>query len=88
MYAMLITREFFKTFTNRPIADGSTSQVLLAIEVESKEKVDEMVKQAMANGASRYRESEDHGWMYYDSFSDPNGHQWEVMFTDPSQIPG
>ncbi len=87
MYAMLITHEFYKTFTNRAIADGSTTQVLLAIEVESREKVDEILKNALENGASRYRESADHGWMYYDSFSDPDGHQWEVMFTDPAKIP-
>lgn len=88
MYSMLITHEFFSTFTNRSIADGSSTQVLLAIEVESREKVDEIVQQALANGGSRYRESADHGWMYYDSFADIDGHQWEVMYTDASKIPG
>ena len=87
MYSMLITHEFFSTFTNRSIADGSSTQVLLAVEVESKEKVDEIVQAALANGGSRYRESADHGWMYYDSFADPDGHQWEVMYTDPTKIP-
>src|SRR5688572_16485706 len=81
MYSMLITHEFFSTFTNRSIANGSSTQVLLAIEVESKEKVDEIVQAALSNGGSRYRESADHGWMYYDSFADPDGHQWEVMYT-------
>lgn len=87
MYAMLITHDFYKTFTNRPIADGSTTQVLLAVEVESRAKVDEILKTALENGATRYREAADHGWMYYDSFADPDGHQWEIMFTDPSKIP-
>ncbi|HEX2925080.1 MAG TPA: hypothetical protein VHP38_02280, partial [Ruminiclostridium sp.] len=35
IYAMLISHEYFSTFTNRPIADGSTTQVLLAIDVGS-----------------------------------------------------
>jgi predicted lactoylglutathione lyase len=87
IFAMLITHEFFSTFTNRSIADGSSTQVLLAVEVESKAMVDEIVQQALANGGSRYRESADHGWMYYDSFADPDGHQWEVLFTDPSKMP-
>ena len=87
MYSMLITHEFFSTFTNRSIADGTTTQVLIAIEVESRERVDEIIKAALSNGGSRYRESADHGWMYYDSFADPDGHQWEVMYTDASQIP-
>ncbi len=87
IYSMLITHEFFSTFTNRTIADGSSTQVLMAIEVDSKATVDEIVQQALANGGSRYRESADHGWMYYDSFADPDGHQWEVLYTDPSKMP-
>lgn len=87
IYAMLITHEMYSTFTNRAIADGSTTQVLTAIEVESREKVDKIVRSALENGASRYRKSVDHGWMYYDSFADLDGHQWEIMYTDPTQIP-
>lgn len=87
MYAMLITPEFYQTFTNRPVADGTTTQVLLAVEVDSKELVNTIVKTALENGASRYRESADHGWMYYDSFSDPDGHQWEIMYADENQLP-
>jgi uncharacterized protein len=87
IYSMLISHDFFSTFTNRSIADGSTTQVLVAIEVESRELVDQIVKNALENGASRYKESADHGWMYYDSFADLDGHQWEIMFTDPSQLP-
>ncbi|MBZ0183702.1 MAG: glyoxalase/bleomycin resistance/extradiol dioxygenase family protein [Melioribacteraceae bacterium] len=87
IYAMLLRQEFFSTFTNRPISDNSTTQVLNAIEVDSREKVDEIVKLALENGGTRYRESADHGWMYYDSFADLDGHQWEVMFTDINQLP-
>lgn len=86
MYSMLITHEMFSTFTNRPIADNTTTQVLTAIEVDSKELVDKIVGLAIENGATRYRESADHGWMYYDSFADLDGHQWEIMFTEPTQI--
>lgn len=86
MYAMLISHEMFSTFTDRPIADGSTTQVLTAIEVESREQVDNIVNLALENGATRYREGADHGWMYYDSFTDLDGHQWEIMYTDLSKI--
>jgi predicted lactoylglutathione lyase len=82
MYSMLIKPELFTTFTNRPIADASTTQVLIAIEVESRERVDEIVRLALQHGGSRYREKADHGWMYYDTFADPDGHQWEVMFME------
>lgn len=86
IYVMLITHEFFSSFTNRPIADGSTTQALFAIEVESRDKVDELVSLALQNGGSSFREKADHGWMYYDTFADPDGHQWEVMFSDANLL--
>jgi len=85
MYSMLISHNLFSTFTNRPIADGTTTQLLTALQVESKEAVDLIVKVALENGATRYKESVDHGWMYYDSFADLDGHQWEIMYTNPVQ---
>ena len=77
----------FQTFTDRTVSDSSTTQVIIAIAVESRDLVNEIVKLAMENGASRFKEPADHGWVYYDSFADPDGHQWEVMFADESQIP-
>lgn len=87
IFAMFLKEEFFKTFTNRPIAQGETTQVLLAIGVSSREEVDNMVKTALENGGSKYSEPQDHGWMYQNAFADLNGHQWEVMFADMSQLP-
>lgn len=86
MYSMLITHEMFSTITNRPISNGTTTQVLTAFEVDSRAQVDKIVKLAIENGGVRYRQSADHGWMYYDCFADLDGHQWEIMFTDPTQI--
>lgn len=87
MHVMLITHGLFSTFTNRAIADPTVTQVLNALEVDSRQEVDTLVQIALQNGATRYKESADHGWMYYDSFADPDGHQWEILYTDPSQIP-
>lgn len=86
IYAMLITHELYRTFTHRPIADGSTTQVLVAIEVESKEEVDRIVSTAVQLGATKYLEPSDEGWMYYDRFVDLDGHQWEVLYSDASLI--
>ncbi|MCS4300727.1 VOC family protein [Chryseobacterium sp. BIGb0232] len=87
IYTMFLKEDFFQTFTNRPFAKGDTTQVLLAIGVESREEVDQMVKAALENGGSKYSEPMDHGWMYQNAFADLNGHQWEVMYADASQIP-
>ncbi len=87
IYAMLHRPGFFQQFTTRAIADGTTTQVLLAVQVESRARVEEIVQTALQNGATRYLPAEDHGWMYYDRFSDLDGHQWEISFMDESLIP-
>lgn len=87
IYTMFLKEEFFQTFTDRPIANGETTQTLLAIGANSREEVDNMVKTATENGGSTYSEPRDHGWMYQNAFSDLNGHQWEVMFADMSKLP-
>lgn len=87
IYTMFLEEEFFKTFTDQPIANGQTTQTLLAIGVHSREQVDEVVKTAIENGGSKYSEPRDHGWMYQSAFADLDGHQWEVMYGDLSQLP-
>jgi len=87
IYTMFLREEFFQTFTNRPFAKGDTTQVLLAIGVDSREAVDQTVKTALENGGSKYSEPLDYGWMYQGAFADIDGHQWEVMYGDASQMP-
>ncbi len=77
MFAMLVAKEQFATFTQRPINADGTSQVLLGVQVESRQLVDAIVLAALQAGASRFKEAVDHGWMYYDSFVDTDSHQWE-----------
>ncbi|WP_300686189.1 VOC family protein [Chryseobacterium sp.] len=86
IYGMFLKEDFFQTFTNRPFAKGDTTQVLLAISVSSRDEVDHMVKTAIENGGSKYGEPVDYGWMYQSSFADVDGHQWEVMYGDDSQM--
>jgi len=84
---MFLTEEFFQTFSERPVPKGDTTQVLVAIGLDSREEVDQVVNAAVANGATQHEEPQDHGWMYQNSFWDINGHGWNVIFADPSQIP-
>lgn len=88
IYAMLLLEEFFKTFTKKSIADAhKTTEVLIAIDAESRSAVDEMVQKAVAAGGSIYADTQDHGWMYGHSFADLDGHQWEILYMDESAIP-
>lgn len=88
IYAMLLAESFFKTFTKKDICDAKRyTEVLLAVEVETREKVDGMVKKAVNAGGSVYKEPMDYGWMYGHSFADLDGHQWEVFCMDESAVP-
>ncbi|KQT35781.1 extradiol dioxygenase [Chryseobacterium sp. Leaf405] len=84
---MFLTEEFFQTFSERPVPKGDTTQVLVAIGLDSRDEVDQLVNAALANGAYQHEEAQDHGWMYQNSFWDINGHGWNVIFADPSQFP-
>lgn len=84
---MFLQEEYFQTFSERPVPKGDTTQVLVAIGLDSREEVDQVVNAAVANGAYQHEEAQDHGWMYQNSFWDINGHGWNVIFADPSQLP-
>ncbi len=89
IYAMLLTEPMFKNFTKKEIADArQTTEVLIAIDTDSREQVDELVKKAVEAGGRTYAEPADHGWMYQHSFADPDGHQWEILYMDESKLPG
>jgi predicted lactoylglutathione lyase len=88
IFAMLLTEERFKEFTKKEICNAhKNTEVLIAIDAESKENVNEMVKNAIDAGGSIYMEPQDHGWMYGHSFADLDGHQWEILYMDESAIP-
>lgn len=87
IYTMLITEPFFKTFTNKEIADATKStEAIICLSADSREKVDELVNKAVAAGGTTPRESTDYGFMYGWGFQDLDGHLWEVMYMDPAAV--
>ncbi|SNS01970.1 VOC family protein [Flavobacterium sp. ov086] len=86
--AMLLVEEFYKTFTNKEICNAeTTNEVILSVQVESREKVNQIIENAVKNGATEYDEAKDYGWMYYRSFFDLDGHHWEFSVINEDQIP-
>jgi predicted lactoylglutathione lyase len=80
LYAMLLIREFFATFTGKPIADAHKStEVLLCVSCNSREQVDALVAKALAAGGTAPREAKDYGFMYSHGFEDLDGHIWELI---------
>ncbi|HTF92922.1 MAG TPA: VOC family protein [Verrucomicrobiae bacterium] len=87
IFVMLLTEAKFKTFTPKEICDTSKySEVLVCLALESRAKVEEMVRQAVAAGGATYNEPQDHGFMYGHGFQDLDGHIWELIYMDPGAI--
>ena len=81
---MILSHDFFKGFTPKPIADAhAATEVLICISRDSREAVDAIVeKAAAAGGRIDVREKQDLGFMYGRSFEDPDGHIFEPMYMD------
>jgi predicted lactoylglutathione lyase len=88
-FAMLLTHAKFKSFTDKEIADtGKTVEVLIALQLDSKDAVVAMMKAAVSSGGAEARAPEDHGFMYGHAFTDPDGHTWEPFWMNPKSMTG
>ncbi|MBF7091806.1 glyoxalase/bleomycin resistance/extradiol dioxygenase family protein [Flavobacterium sp. ALJ2] len=88
IFAMLLLEEFFKTFTQKQICNtATTTEVLMALSVDSREKVDKIIEAVVKAGGTEYMDAKDYGWMYQKAFLDLDGHHWEIFFMDESQAP-
>jgi predicted lactoylglutathione lyase len=80
----LLTRDYFATFTPKPVADARQScEVLLAITLDSREAVDAISEAAAAaGGKADVRAPMDMGWMYNRAFEDTDGNVFEAVSAD------
>ena len=85
---MLLTHEFWSSFTNRRRVDpASEAQVLICIIRADLEAVDAITAAAVAaGGAGDPCPAQDHGFMYGRSFADPDGHIWEPMWMSAEAV--
>ena len=87
IFVMLLVEKVFKTFTKKEICDTAKStEVIVALSAESREKVDQMIDKATKAGGSESRAPQDHGWMYGRSFQDIDGHLWEIIYMDEGAV--
>ncbi|WP_024303957.1 VOC family protein [Pseudogulbenkiania sp. MAI-1] len=84
IFVMLLTEAKFKTFTPNEICNAKKyTEVLVCLSVESRERVDELVRKAVAAGGATYSEPQDYGFMYGHGFQDLDGHIWELVHMVP-----
>jgi predicted lactoylglutathione lyase len=85
---MLLSREKWQTMTTRPIPPSTSSEVMLALSLDSGDAVDAMAAAAAANGGTAdINPIEDHGFMYTRDLADPDGHAVGAMWMDVSAMP-
>lgn len=85
---MLFPESAFQGFTNNEIADTTKgTEMLISFDAESREEVDEVLSKAVKAGGTIYGKPTDQGWMYGGGFIDLDGHRWNVLYMDQSQMP-
>ncbi|HEX5421683.1 MAG TPA: VOC family protein [Gammaproteobacteria bacterium] len=89
IFVMLLTHPKWASFTEKPIVDAHReSEVMLALSSDSREAVDQITQAAGASGGKAdANPKQDLGFMYSRSFEDPDGHIWETIYMDMSQLP-
>jgi predicted lactoylglutathione lyase len=89
IYVMLLTRDKFASFATKAIGDAKTStSVINSISVDSLDEVNTMADAALKAGGGEPHELKDYGFMQQRSFTDIDGHHWEVLYMDMSKFPG
>ncbi|MBJ6988546.1 MULTISPECIES: glyoxalase/bleomycin resistance/extradiol dioxygenase family protein [unclassified Devosia] len=87
IFVMLLTHDKFRFFSPNPISDTkSSTSALYALSRESRADVDKIAEAGLAAGGREYRDIQDLGFMYSRAIADLDGHVWEYMYMDMSQM--
>ena len=85
VYFMVLTREYFGTFTEKQVVDPKTqAQVSIALSRDSREDVDDVLAKGLAAGGSEPRPAQDYGFMYSRDLDDPDGNNLSFLFMEPA----
>jgi predicted lactoylglutathione lyase len=59
--------------------DDKAACLVIENSCSSDREFDDLVARATAAGGKPIKEPQDHGFIYYRSFEDPDGHIWELL---------
>jgi predicted lactoylglutathione lyase len=83
----LITRELFAQYVPAEVGNpAQVTTVVTALTANSRAEVDELVAKAGAGGKVGPAAETDGGWTYQRTFTDPDGHVWEVVFLEQHHV--
>lgn len=85
IYVMVLTRDFFQTFTEKQIVDPRVAvQTQIALSCDSRADVDAMMAKGLAAGGTEPVPAQDHGFMYARDLEDPDGNNLSYLFMEPA----
>lgn len=89
IYVMILCHAKWHSFTTRPICPAGSSEVSLALAVDSRDEVNRLVDAGAAHGGvADVNPPEDHGFMFQRTIADPDGHIWEPFWMDQAAVTG
>lgn len=89
IFVMIMTVEKFESFATKPLADTKNNLAgLFSLSVESVDKVNEIVDNAVQAGGTEPKTMQDYGFMQMRNVEDFDGHTWEIFYMDMSKFPG
>ena len=89
IFVMIMTVEKFESFATKPLADTKNNLAgIFSLSVESVEKVNEIVDNAVQAGGKEPKPMQDYGFMQMRNVEDFDGHTWEIFYMDMSKFPG
>lgn len=81
---MLVSREQWRIFTNRPIPDATHSEMAINLSLDSRAAVDAMIQAAGEQGGLvDVNPVQDLGFMYSRDFTDLDGHVFGALWMNP-----
>ena len=89
MVVMLFHESKFKEFIHYDLSNPKRgSEMLLSVEVDSREEVDKIFENMTNAGGTEFAQpKEKDGWLYSAGFLDPDGHRWNLLYMNRDKIP-
>ena len=83
----LVTREAFADLAAGEIGNPATSTTVVnCLTVTARAAVDELVDRALASGGKPWLPARNEETTYTGSFTDPDGHVWQLMWMDQLHV--
>jgi len=88
IFVMVLTHAKFAGFSSKPIPDAKAQTgALYALSRDSRADVDAIADAGLKAGGTETRDAMDYGFMYSRAVADVDGHVWEYVWMDMSQVP-